>query len=306
MRRPSVVVTGLWLALCVLFPPESLPWGEQAHILITEKAVGMLPDEMRPLFEANREELARLSNVPDKEWKADPELKYRSAWHFLDIDLFDYGYPFDKFPRDREEAEKLYEEHGKEAGYLPWTIEDFYNDLVEAMREGDRAAIIENAGLISHFAGDATMPLHSTRNYNGQYSGNLYYRVEWNAPEYIDKGVHQRFELGLIREYLAKYTDETMASQRDLVHIDAVLDHAFDVIVDSKWHVDHIVYFDKVIGQELGLTGDLESFKSKRAEFYAMLDRHVGWLAKERLEKGAVLLASLWYSAWKEAGEPPF
>ncbi len=301
MKR-LISLTLLILSASLLISFEAFPWGSDAHALITQKAIEMLPDEIRPLFDANVEELARLSNVPDKEWKANPEYAYRNAWHYLDIDLFSYGYPFKDFPRDRQEAAKLYEQHEKEAGYLPWTMEDFYGKLVDAFKQNDKDAIIENAGLISHFAGDASMPLHATRNYNGKFSGNLYYRVDWGTPEYMDKGVHQRFELGLIAHRLEEYTREVETTREHLQPIDNVLEQTFSLVVDSIWHKDHIIYFDKVIARELDITKDIQSFKENRNAYYDLLDKHLGHLAIQRLQTGAIFLGNLWYSAWREAG----
>lgn len=303
MRRVTFSIM-LILSLLLLGSTNAFPWGADAHVLITQKAIQILPDEMAGLFNANVEELSRLCNVPDNEWKADPELANRSNWHFLDIDLFDYGYPFKDFPRDREAAKKLYEESDKEAGYLPWTVADYYTRLVEAFRLGDKAAIVESAGLMSHFAGDSTMPLHTTRNYNGKYSGNLYYRAEWDTPEYLDKGVHQRFELGLVTEYLEGFTREVEPTTEDLKVIENVLENAFSVILESYWYKEHVLYADKVVSKKLGITSDIETFKANRTEFYRQLSKHVGGLAVERLQTGAIYLGSLWYSAWLEAGKP--
>ena len=303
MKRLALL-TSLIFFTGLLVPIESFPWGEDGHILITQKAIGMLPEAMRPLFESNAAELARLSNVPDKEWKAKPEYKERNAWHYLDIDLFDYGYPFNDFPRDRQAADKLYKQKEKKAGYLPWTIEDFYRKLVEAFKKADGDAIIENAGLISHFAGDSTMPLHATRNYNGKFSGNLYYKVPWNAPEYVDKGIHQRFELGLLKHRLEDYMREIETTRDDLQPIDNVIEHAFAVIVDSYWHIDYLIYFDKVISKDLGITVELQSFQNHREAYYDLLDKHLGWLVVRQLKAGALYLGNLWFSAWQEAGRP--
>jgi len=295
------------LTLIALLAPQAHPWGREGHIAITNKAVEALPEgtSIGKLFRLNREELVRLSNVPDWEWKENPETRYTASWHYLDIDKFDFKYPFRDFPRDRDEVEKLYSERG-EAGYLPWTIADFYRKLVGAFKKRDVESIIYYAGIVSHFIGDSTMPLHCTRNYNGDYSGNYKFDVPRDSPDYAHKGVHQRFEIGLVERYGGKYVEKLMARRiiaRRLPEKE-ILEIAFDMIVDSFYYVDRIIYFDKAAMERCGIRRDLEDFKSKADEYYSFMDRHVGPLLVERWAKAAQFLADYWFTAWLEAGRP--
>jgi hypothetical protein len=298
----------LYLALILLWlfllPLTSYPWGREGHVAITNKAIDILSGSLKELFDLNRDELIRLSNVPDWEWKENPDTRYTATWHYLDIDKFDFKYPFEDFPRDKAELKKLYEERG-EAGYLPWTIADYYVKLVRAFKKGDLESIIYYAGIVSHFIGDSTMPLHCTRNYNGAFSGNYKFAVPYDSPDYAHKGVHQRFEIGLMERYLEGYRAELNERKLSLSRLpEDKLEYAFQIIVESFYEVDQIIYFDKAAMRAFKIKPDLEEFKSKSDKYYAFMDRHVGSLLVERLSRASEFLASFWYSAWLEAGGP--
>ena len=311
---PSILLS-LALALCAVSP--AFPWGSEGHKLITAKAVEVLPPELRPLYEARIADLKRLSVEPDEVWKdpkqqeQHPEWKTRSNWHFLDIDHFHFRYPFKEFPRTRAGADSLYAKadplfDGRgAAGYLPWTIDDYYHAIVDAWKKGDTEAVLQNSGLLSHFAGDASMPLHAPRNYDGAYSGNIKYRLKWGDPGYPDRTVHERFELALVDMNLTRYRDSVRITDADRKPLTGILSGAFDFIVESYFQGDRIVAADKVIMERLNvLTEDKKPFDARRDEYYKALDEQVGPLAVQRLKAGAVYLGNLWTSAWVEAGKP--
>ncbi|MSS73267.1 MAG: hypothetical protein EXS64_17525 [Candidatus Latescibacteria bacterium] len=307
----------LTFVLTLLASSPALPWGAEGHKLIATKAVEVLPLELRPLFEGRLQDLRRLSVEPDelwkdqKQWDAHPEWKNRSNWHFLDIDHFHFKYPFREFPRTRPGADSLYARADSlyagrgNAGYLPWTIADFYRALVDAYKKGDPEAIIQNAGLLSHFAGDASMPLHATRNYDGLYSGNIKYKVKSGEPGYPDRSVHERFELALVDLNLGRYGEGIRIVDADRKSLTDILSGAFDFIVESYFQTDRIIAADKVIMERLNvLTEDKKPFDARRDDYYKALDEQVGQLAVDRLKAGAVYLGNLWYSAWLDAGKP--
>ena len=319
MRPRLDIAVPLLTLLISFFPDSAFPWGAEGHKLIVVKAVEVLPPEISPLFNARIPELKRLSVEPDelwkdpKQWAGHPEWKSRSSWHFLDLDLFHFRYPFDEFPRTRAGADSLYDRadafmDGRGiAGYLPWTIEDFFYAIVHAWKEGDLDGVIRNSGLLSHFAGDASMPLHLTRNYKGQYSGNIIFKVRWGDKGYPDRSIHERFELSLVNLNISRYREAIRITDADRKPLGHPLSSAFDFILGSYFHLDRIIAADKIIMKSLNIhPQEKNTFDANRRTYYKALDEQVGLLAVERLEAGAVYLGNLWYSAWIEAGKPTF
>jgi len=74
-----------------------------------------------------------------------------------------------------------------ERGLLPWTVNREFDRLVKAFRERDWTEARLAAAHLSHFVADATMPLHATHNYDGQFTGN--------------HGVHRRIEVEMVARY---------------------------------------------------------------------------------------------------------
>src|SRR5688572_32300825 len=91
---------GVALAFVLVAVPTPLyAWGFEAHKFIMDRAIALLPAELRPLFERNRAMAVERSIDPDT-WRTagfDEEDKH----HFLDLDWEGYGkYPFTELPRD--------------------------------------------------------------------------------------------------------------------------------------------------------------------------------------------------------------
>jgi hypothetical protein len=229
----------------------------------------------------------------------------------MDIDHFHFKYPFREFPRTRAGADSLYARADSlyagrgNAGYLPWTIEDYYRSIVAAWKEADVEALLRNSGLLAHFAADASMPLHATRNYDGMFSGNVKFKLRYGDPGFDDRSVHERFEIALVERNLARYVSGIRIAETDRQPLSRILPGAFDLLVESYFQLDRIIAADKVLMERLNaLTEDKRTFDAHRDEFYRDFDEQVGPLAVRRLKAGAVYLGNLWYSAWIEAGRP--
>jgi len=186
--------------------PGARAWDYEGHRLVNQLALASLPTNF-PAFvftPAARERIAFLSGEPDR-WRNTPDLPLRhfnGPDHYLDIeDLAPMGvkpsglsplrYVFTAqlavareknpgaFPRidatrDADQTKAL-------PGYLPWTITEYAGKLKSAfsyLRELEQAGtkeeilnaqanIIYLMGVMGHFVGDGSQPLHTTRNYNG-------------------------------------------------------------------------------------------------------------------------------------------
>ena len=175
-------------ALLVLAPARVDAWGFEAHKYIMDRAISLLPREIRPFFEAQRAFVV--------ERAIDPDLWRTAGWedeaprHFVDMDA--YGpYPFKDLPHDYDEAVKR---HGQDFvlknGTLPWRTEEMYKKLVEAFQQKagfSRDNIKFFSALVGHYAGDAHVPFHAALNYDGQLT------QQW--------GIHSRFEAELFERY---------------------------------------------------------------------------------------------------------
>ena len=209
MKR--ILSRSLLVALAVSYLPSARAWDYEGHRLVNQLALASLPTNF-PAFvftPAAKERIAFLSGEPDR-WRNTPDLPLRhrnGPDHYIDFeDLVPMGlkpanvsplrYVFTAqlavareknpgaFPpidaaRDTDQTKAL-------PGFLPWTITEYSGKLKSAfsylreLEQGGTIEEIQNAqaniiylmGVMGHFVGDGSQPLHTTRHYNGWVGEN--------------------------------------------------------------------------------------------------------------------------------------
>lgn len=250
-------------------------WGVTGHSLSNSLAIECLPEELKPIYAANRAWIARHSIDPD-EWRRD-NFAEESRRHYIDLDT-DGPDAARTYPADYWMAVGLF---GMEAvnrnGTAPWRIAEYYGKLVRAFRAEDARAVVEISTWLGHYVSDAHVPFHATASYDGQLTNQ--------------KGIHARFEVGLI-DQLIKLPDLKPAPAAVIKEPAAA---AFQWARASLALCPPILSADKqaiLQDAEFGYNYYVEFGKVARP------------IAIRRLEQSAQATASLWLSAWIEAGRP--
>ncbi len=169
--------------------PLALAWGFSAHRIIVRKAVETVPPTLGDFFKANMTSLLDFANEPDAVSEADSA---EGPNHFFDVDAFAEA-PFDGIPTTEKAFVAKYGEQALKDGRLPWAAGARYDALVKAFADRDYEAILRNAGWLAHYVSDSTMPLHATKNYKGQETGNVIF-----SGDRADRHVHVRYEIGMV------------------------------------------------------------------------------------------------------------
>jgi len=256
------------------------------HKIATKAAVSLVERRLRTFFSANLESLVAFSNEPDVLSKVDSK---EVPSHFLDLDLFGES-PFVNIPADEKAFVAQFGAEALEKGRLPWAVRDTYDALVRAFEKRNYEEILRNAGHLSHYVADATMPLHATKNYKGQSSGNVIF--EGDAP---DRHVHVRFEIGMIDAY-RDAVEKGMASRFGRVRrIANPAEEAMALLKLSYAYIDPILEADKAL---------LASGEKPTPSYYAGMYDRVGDIAERQLALAATEVASFWTSAWEAGGKP--
>ena len=278
IRRSMLVVV---LAAAMVFAPERAAeaWGFEAHKFIVDKAIALLPAEIRPFFEKYRVTIA--------EHAIDPDLWRTMGWdaeegprHFLDMDAYGPS-PFAALPRDREQAVKKFgQEMIQKNGLLPWRAQEIQDKLAEAFLQKQtysRENIKLYASVIGHYLSDAQVPFHAALNHDGQLTGQV--------------GIHSRFET----ELFDRYRDTLQVTPQPIVKIASVRDYAFDSLIDSFSHVPAILEADTAAIAGRDFYDD--------AYFAAMFGKLKPML-EDRLARAITATASAITGAWEQAGRP--
>ena len=279
MRR--VIAAALAALALVTFRPVALTaWGFNGHRFITDRAIELLPPEIRPFFQANRVQVVEHSIDPDTYrtigWTEEPPR------HFIDMDA--YGpYPFRNLPRDFNEAVTV---RGRDFviknGTVPWRTEEVYGLLRTAFkdlptRSYSREDIKLFSSVMAHYVGDSHQPFHAALNYDGQLTNQ--------------HGIHARFET----ELFDRYRDRLRIAPSPAAQIPSVRDFLFTTLTDSFSHVDAI------------LAADLEAVKGRTHYddgYFAQMFERTGPIMEKRMSGAMTAVASLITSAWIEAGRP--
>lgn len=279
-----VLILSLVALVVLMRPPGAQAWGFEAHKFVMDRAIALLPAELRPMFDAGRTTLVERSIDPDT-WQNAGFDAQESPHHFLDIDWEGYGtYPFAGLPRDYDAAvAKFGRERIEDTGTLPWRTEEIYGRLRRAFeayaRRGafGRHDILHYSAWLAHYVSDAHVPFHAVMNYDGQLTGQ--------------RGIHARFESMLFERYRTQLT----IAPAPMAPIRNPRDYIFDTIIAGTQLVPPILASDlEAVG-----SGDVYD-DAYYAAFYAA-NRPV---LERRLNESISAVAAMIAGAWDAAGRP--
>lgn len=147
--------------------------------------------------------------------------------HFIDIDNYPEFVNTKYIPHDFDSLVAKYEYNFViDQGILPWAILNTADSLKEAFKKNDMHKAMLIASDLGHYIADAHMPLHITKNYNGQLTGQT--------------GVHPRYESTMI----GKFQNQIIYSGDELKYIDNLSDFVFKMINENYKYVDSVLAAD--------------------------------------------------------------
>ncbi len=266
-------------------------WGFFGHRLITQVAVYRLPGSMQAFYYRHLPELVRLSTAPDERRATDPN---EAGKHFIDMDHYSEDNPFGKVPQDYSAAvEKFSADTLQKYGTVPWAIAEATDHLTEAFRQRDTAAIVRLSADLGHYVGDAFVPLHTTINYDGQLTNQA--------------GLHSLWESALPETYIGDYNivGEPAAYVKDpLATAWLTVQRTYGFLTET---FDRAGKVEKAMPGPARYTFSHRYGKTQRRysdAFAAGYEKEVGGMVAHRLKLAPTLVASLWLTAWQNAGKP--
>ncbi|MFQ5795682.1 MAG: hypothetical protein ACE5JP_11605 [Candidatus Bipolaricaulia bacterium] len=270
-------VAGLLSLLILLIAPavHVYPWGPKAHQAVTRYAVENLPAPLQGFFAVHRDFLVEHALDPDRRKGEDG---VEAPKHYIDIDYYD-SYPFAHVSRD---LAALIAKYGEQTvyriGILPWAIAVTVDELTEAMRAGDIKMLLNKAADLSHYVADANQPLHTTQNHDGQQTGNF--------------GIHARFETAFVDFF---WKDGYFVPQ-PAWYVDDPLEYAFGIIAESHRLLDPVLRADTKAAARYSL--------AEWGYYQTLWEEGAGDAMQGAFNQAAADIASLWYTAWVDAGRP--
>ena len=281
----------LTLALFLLLTHTSFCWGFYAHRKINQYAVFLLPPEMMVLYKPYIGFLEEHAVDPDKRRYAIPEEGPR---HYIDIDHYG-NYPYDSLPRKWNDAVAKYSEDTLNTyGIVPWWLQTMLYRLTSAFKEKNQARILKYSAEIGHYIADSHVPLHANKNHNGQYTDQ--------------KGIHGFWE-SRIPELLAEKEWDFFIGKAEFIKNPA--DFIWKRVMESAAAADTVLKFEKELS--LSFPPDQRfAFEDRNGQLIrqysssyskAYNDKLKG-MVERRMRQSIFAVASFWYTAWINAGQP--
>jgi hypothetical protein len=252
-----------------------ISWGYTGHEKISHEAHLSYNQDMSQ-FNVWTEFLAAHASDADerKAWDPDEGVK-----HYIDIDNYEQFINEGTIPQTWDSVISIYgSSFVYDQGILPWATLITFDSIVACMERHDWTQAKFFAADLGHYVGDGHMPLHITRNYNGQYSGN--------------NGIHSRYESTMINNNISQIDYEGF----DLQVISNVNQYIFSYLYANYTYVDSVIMADDYAQSISGNT-------SSPAYKQALWEKSEGFTTL-LFSNASHTLAELIYNAWLQAGSP--
>ena len=285
MRLKSVLII-----IVFLVPNQSSSWGFFVHKRINRLAVFTLPPEMMPFYKKHIHYLTENAVNPDMRRYAVEE---EAARHYIDLDVYGDSAVY-KVPRYWNDSVEKYSEDTLQAyGIVPWHIMTMKNFLTSAFKRGDLDAILRLSADIGHYIADANVPLHTTENYNGQFTGQY--------------GIHGFWESRLPE----LYSDEYDFYVGKAAYVELPQMRSWAAVTAAHLSLDSVLYIEKELSlkfpedkkysyEERGNSTVRVYSKKYSNNYHKALDGQV----ERRMTASIKMVGDFWYTCWVDAGQP--
>jgi zinc dependent phospholipase C len=277
------------LILCLHL--ECFCWGFYGHKKINNYAVFLLPPQMLVLYKTHIDFISNHAVDPDMRRYA---LAQEGARHYIDIDY--YGkYPFDALPRKWNDArDKFSEDSVQKHGIVPWWVQTMLYRLTDAFKEGNQVKILKLSAEIGHYIADAHVPLHANSNHNGQYTNQ--------------QGIHGFWE-SRVPELLADKEWDFFIGKADYIKDPG--NFIWQRVLESAAAADTVLRYEKELSEQFPADQKF-SFENRNgvltrqysSAFTKAYDLKLKGMVERRMRTAIYSVASFWYTAWVNAGEP--
>lgn len=219
-------------------------------------------------------------------------LYYEEDW-IIDTKVLSncFGTEWPKWPLGSQAFGK---DHFSQHGILPYFLPQIQRQLTEAFKQKNASRILRLSAEIGHYIGDAHVPLHTTKNYNGQLSNQVGIHAFWESriPELFAESSYDFF-VGP-----AKYVKNLRSD-------------FWQIVFDSHELVDSVLQIEKRLSvtyptdqqycfeERLGATVKTQCRAYAEAYHEAM-----SGMVEDRLRAAILAVGSAWYTAWVDAGQP--
>jgi hypothetical protein len=316
-------------------------WGKIGHFSIGWKACDYVGGNLKKLMQANqanigfsdddvskgsnftvnRDEFVPLADVPDYLWVVARGTHPNEAiQHFADIDIVDINGGKSLLQQCVDDPQKVAASTwkayfdgfaaqglGPEEGALPFRVWQLWKAMVEYLQDGDLLRFVAAGGVMAHYVGDASQPLHCSYMHHGIPPMKTYKGREYPVPR--DSDAFQTFKTTREAQIHSIY-EETML-EVDTATLLAGVDNSLSSMSYSGSAIDsgHAagVAVIELMQRSQGRLTPLDIIQADDPSLGAKARAKQLWSKKtirdatiESLADSVLTLAALWMAAWKE------
>lgn len=281
------VLRALVIAVILLI---SSGWGFYAHQRINRIAVFTLPMEMSGFYKRNIQYITEKAVNPDKRRYI---MKEEAPRHYIDLEAYGDSALY-KLPRYWSQAVEQFSEDTLMAyGIVPWHINRVEYQLTQAFIRRDEAAILKYSTDLGHYIADAHVPLHTTMNYNGQFTGQF--------------GIHGFWESRLPELFFDDY--DLFSGQAR--YIENTQMEAWKAVESAHNALDSVFYLERLLSEEF--PGDKKYSYEERGsaivrvysfDFSERYHELMNGMVERQMRSAIRMIGDFWFTAWVDAGQP--
>ena len=278
----NAVTTAAILMSPIVGPSVAFSWGQKGHQAINKVAISMVNhQEGRKFLAANSEQFIRFASTPDTKWKSGPNADKEKPLHWFEFD----GYGTSNLGEGIADLlfsharEQLGGEFVTKYGMSMWRVSDFYTQLIAALKNKDWPKALQIGGVMGHYIGDMTQPMHGTTDYDGQ-------SIE-------RRGIHSYYETKLVNAIKPDELYDALIVSAGERRSDLERSLGNDLRVDELQHAT----YDEIEGAFNGMEQILPQFD--RDQY------NDAWLTKDlkpRMARASAMLGKIWDVAFIMSG----
>jgi hypothetical protein len=187
-------------------------------------------------------------------------------------------------------------------GLVPFRVWQFFNAMVGFVEQSDLTGYLAAAGILAHYVGDATQPLHGSIFADGDPSRPVDRLDDHGNPAFYGKGVHVAYESTMVTEHagdLITLIDAKLAGR---------VDHGLALCDNGKGAARATLTLMDEVAAILSPTTLLDSFEANLSDGRNLQStrdamwRQLGDATAEVMIHGAATLAMIWDAAWRKGG----
>ena len=228
--------------------------------------------------------------------------------HYIDLDRYG-SYPYDSLPRQWKAAVARYGEDSLLAhGIVPWQVQFMLTRLTTAFTERNYGRILILSAELGHYIADAHVPLHTNSNHNGQFTNQKGIHAFWESrvPELLAETnpFNDGFDFIIgkaqyIRnpgEFIWKRVMESAKAADSVLKIEKELSRRFPG--DKKYA------FEERNATPENPNAPAKLIRQYSTAYTIAYNEKLNGMVERRMRMAIFSIASFWFTAWVNAGQP--